>query len=85
MINGVNGSLNMNQASMAVVGGVKYIMLLTLVALPLRIKINNKLIAPIEINKIDQIKEPIISFDHSISCVSNNNAATRLMIALAAN
>ena len=64
IINGVRGSLKISQASIAVVGGVKYIMLLTLVASPLLIKMNNKLIAPTEIHKTDQIKEPIISWVH---------------------
>ena len=44
----VMGSSNKNHAIKAVVGGVKYIKLVTLVAAPLRIKMNNKEIAPIE-------------------------------------
>ena len=50
----VNGSLNKIQAITAVVGGVKYSKLVTLVAAPLRIIIKSKLIEPIESGKIAQ-------------------------------
>ena len=44
----LKGSSNINQAIAAVVGGVKYRRLVTLVAAPFRIIINNKLMDPIE-------------------------------------
>jgi hypothetical protein len=76
----VMGSSNKIQAIKAVVGGVKYIKLVTLVAAPLRIKINNKEIAPIEMAKTPHSMAPIISGTHSTSIVSNisiNGAQTK--------
>ena len=52
-------SPKINHAMIAVVGGVKYIRLVTLVAALLRIKANNRKIAPIDRAKIDHNKAPI--------------------------
>ena len=57
----VMGSLNKNHAINAVVGGVKYIRLVTLVAAPWRIITNNKELAPIDKANIDHNKEKINS------------------------
>ena len=64
------GSLNKNQAINAVVGGVRYIKLVTLVAAPCRIITNNKELAPIDKANIDHNKEKINSGTQAISLVS---------------
>ena len=71
------GSSNKNQAINAVVGGVRYKRLVTLVAAPFRIKINNKLMAPIEVGRIPQSKAPITGAFQTISRVSKRRAATK--------
>jgi anti-sigma28 factor (negative regulator of flagellin synthesis) len=63
-INHVMGSSNKNQAINAVVGGVKYIKLVTRVASPFRIITNKSEMAPIDKAKIAQIKEKINSGTH---------------------
>ena len=73
----VKGSSNKIQAIRAVVGGVKYNRLVTLVAAPLRIKINNKLIAPIEVGKIPYSKAPITGVFQTIWRVSNSKATIK--------
>ncbi len=67
----VIGSLNKNQAINAVVGGVKYIKLVTLVAAPCRIITNNKELAPIDKANMDHNNENISSGTQAISLVSN--------------
>jgi hypothetical protein len=52
----VMGSLNKNHAINAVVGGVRYIKLVTLVAAPCRIITNSKELAPIDKSNIDHNK-----------------------------
>ena len=69
----VMGSLNSNQAMMAVVGGVRYIRLVTLVASPFLIMTNKSEIAPIDKAKTAQIRERISSGAQIISLVSNKN------------
>ncbi len=73
----VRGSSNKTQAINAVVGGVRYKRLVTFVAAPLRIKINNKLIAPIEVGKIPQSKAPITGTFQTISRVSKRKATIK--------
>ena len=48
----VKGSSNSNHAIIAVVGGVRYKRLVTLVAAPLRIIMNSKLTEPIEMGNM---------------------------------
>ncbi len=67
----VMGSLNKNHAINAVVGGVKYIKLVTLVAAPWRIITNNKELAPIDKANMAHNKENINSGTQAISLVSN--------------
>lgn len=69
-ISHVMGSLNKNHAINAVVGGVRYIKLVTLVAAPCRIITNNKELAPIDKANIDHNKENTSSGAHIISLVS---------------
>ena len=66
----VNGSPNKNQAINAVVGGVRYRKLVTLVAAPLRIIIKSKLIEPIDSGKIAHNKAPITDTFQTITPVS---------------
>ena len=54
----------------AVVGGVRYKRLVTLVAAPLRIIINNKLIDPIDSGKIAHNKALITDAFHTMTPVS---------------
>ena len=81
----VIGSLNNNQAMMAVVGGVRYIRLVTLVASPFLIMTNSNEIAPIDKAKTAQISERISSGAQMISLVSNKNMSGKQIIAEAAN
>ena len=73
----LKGSSNKNQAINAVVGGVRYKRLVTLVAAPFRININNKLIAPIEVGRIPQSKAPMTGAFQTISRVSKRRATTK--------
>ena len=73
----VRGSSNKIQAISAVVGGVRYKRLVTFVAAPLRIKINNKLIAPIEVGKIPHSKAPITGAFQTIWRVSKSKATIK--------
>jgi hypothetical protein len=70
-INHVMGSSNRNHAINAVVGGVKYIKLVTLVAAPWRIITNNSELAPIDKANMDHNKEKINSGTQATSLVSN--------------
>ena len=70
-INHVMGSSNKTHAINAVVGGVRYIKLVTLVAAPWRIITNNKELAPIDKANMDHSKEKINSGTQAISLVSN--------------
>ena len=63
----VKGSSNKSQAIAAVVGGVKYKRLVTLVAAPLRIIIKSKLMDPIDKGKIAQSKAPTTGAFHTIT------------------
>ena len=66
----VKGSLNRSHAINAVVGGVKYNKLVTFVAAPFRIIMNNKLIEPIDSGKIAQSKAPITDAFQTMTPVS---------------
>ena len=81
----VMGSLNKNQAIKAVVGGVKYIKLVTLVAAPWRIITNNRELAPIDKANIDHNKEYINSGTQATSLVSNIIMSGTQTMAEAAN
>ena len=81
----VIGSLNSIQAMMAVVGGVRYIRLVTLVASPFLIMTNNSEIAPIDKAKTAQMSDRINSGAQIISLVSNKNMSGKQINAEAAN
>ena len=81
----VIGSLNSIQAMMAVVGGVRYIRLVTLVASPFLIMTNNSEIAPIDNAKTAQMSDRINSGAQIISLVSNKNMSGKQINAEAAN
>jgi hypothetical protein len=81
----VNGSSNKNHAITAVVGGVRYIRLVTRVASPLRIMINRSDMAPIDNPKMAQTKDPINSGCQTISLVSKRNIKGRHKSAELAN
>ena len=81
----VIGSLNSIQAITAVVGGVRYIKLVTLVASPFLIITNNKEIAPIDKAKTAHMSDRINSGAQIISLVSNRNINGRHITAEAAN
>ena len=66
----VNGSSNKSHAIKAVVGGVKYNRLVTLVAAPLRIIMNNKLIEPMERGKMAHSKAVITGAFQTITPLS---------------
>ena len=70
-ISQVIGSSNKTHAINAVVGGVRYIKLVTLVAAPCRIITNNRELAPIDKANIDHNKEKINSGTQATSLVSN--------------
>ena len=84
-INHVIGSSNKTHAINAVVGGVRYIKLVTLVAAPCRIITNNRELAPIDKANIDHNKEKINSGTQAISLVSNNIMSGTQTTAEAAN
>ena len=81
----VMGSSNKNHAINAVVGGVKYIKLVTLVAAPCRIITNNKELAPIDKANMDHNNENINSGTQAISLVSNIIMSGTQTMAEAAN
>ena len=81
----VIGSLNSSQAMMAVVGGVRYIRLVTLVASPFLIMTNKSEIAPIDKAKTAQMSDRINSGAQIISRVSNKNMSGKQIRAEAAN
>lgn len=81
----VIGSLNKSHAMMAVVGGVRYIRLVTLVASPFLIMTNNNEMAPIDNAKTAQMSDRINSGAQIISLVSNKNMSGKQIIAEAAN
>ena len=84
-ISQVIGSLNKTHAINAVVGGVRYIKLVTLVAAPCRIITNNRELAPIDKANIDHNKEKINSGTQAISLVSNSVMSGTQTTAEAAN
>ncbi len=81
----VIGSLNSIQAMMAVVGGVRYIRLVTLVASPFLIMTNNSEIAPIDNAKTAQMSGRTNSGPQIISLVPDKNMCGTQINAEAAN
>ena len=81
----VIGSLKSIQAMIAVVGGVRYIRLVTLVASPFLIITNKSEIAPIDKAKTTHMSDRINSGAQIISLVSNKNMSGKQIIAEAAN
>ena len=81
----VIGSLKSIQAMIAVVGGVRYIRLVTLVASPFLIITNKSEIAPIDKAKTAHMSDRINSGAQIISLVSNKNMSGKQIMAEAAN